>query len=402
MKKHIIFHIDVNSAFVSWEGARRVALGLDDVRRIPSVVGGDPSSRTSVVCAKSIPAKKYGINVGEPVSMAIRKCPGLVVIRADFELYRQCSRAFIGICREYSDLLEQFSIDECFLDMSRHDGCMDDPVAVARELADRIKNELGFTVNIGVSENKLLAKMASDFEKPDRVHTLWPEEIKTKMWPLPVGDLLFVGKASSARLKDFGIRTIGDLANCDRNSLISIFGEKAGSSMIRSANGKGSSEIITDYGEAKSISMSTTTEEDIIDFERADAILAWLVDAVCFRLRKNETRACCIGVNIRSNSFDNKSHQKKLDSPTDITSEILAECRHLFRGLWKGEPLRLMGVTLSDFNSEGFEQTSIFDDDNKKEKNRKLDKALDTLRLSYGKDIVVRATDLVANTRKSH
>lgn len=188
--ERLIFHIDVNSAFLSWESARRVSQGLPDLREIPSCVGGDPKKRTGIVVAKSIPAKKYGIQTGEPVAMALRKCPNLVIVPSDFELYDKCSRAFKAICASFAPVMESFSIDEVFLDMTGTSLIYPDPVATAHELKDKIHRELGFTVNVGISTNKLLAKMASDFQKPDRVHTLFPDEIPEKMWSLPVRNLL--------------------------------------------------------------------------------------------------------------------------------------------------------------------------------------------------------------------
>ena len=173
--ERLIFHVDVNSAFLSWEAAKRVKMGLPDLRDIPSCIGGDPSKRTGIVVAKSIPAKKYGIQTGEPMAMAFRKCPNLVAVPSDFELYDKCSRAFKKICGSYAPVMESFSIDEVFLDMTGASYIYPDPVATAHELKDKIRTELGFTVNIGISTNKLLAKMASDFEKPDKVHTLFPE-----------------------------------------------------------------------------------------------------------------------------------------------------------------------------------------------------------------------------------
>lgn len=208
----LIFHIDVNSAFLSWESARRVKEGLPDLRNIPACIGGDPKKRTGIVVAKSIPAKKYGIQTGEPMAMALRKCPDLVIVQSDFELYVKCSRAFKEICASYTPIMESFSIDEVFLDMTGMSLLYPDLIAAAHEIKDRIHRELGFTVNVGISTNKLLAKMASDFEKPDKVHTLFPDEIETKMWPLPIRNLLFLGKASEKKLNEIGIHTIGDLA----------------------------------------------------------------------------------------------------------------------------------------------------------------------------------------------
>ena len=224
----LIFHIDVNSAFLSWESVRRVKQGLLDLRNVPACIGGDPKKRTGIVVAKSIPAKKYGVQTGEPVAMALRKCPDLVIAKSDFELYIKCSRAFKEICASYAPVMESFSIDEVFLDMTGTSLIYPDPVRTAHEIKDKIRNELGFTVNVGISANKLLAKMASDFEKPDKVHTLFPEEIPTKMWPLPVRDLLFLGKASEKKLTEAGIHTIGDMAHAREAEIQTLLGNKAG------------------------------------------------------------------------------------------------------------------------------------------------------------------------------
>lgn len=184
--ERLIFHVDVNSAFLSWEAASRVKAGEPDLREIPSAVGGDPRTRTGIIVAKSIPAKKYGVQTGEPVAMALRKCPNLVVVPSDFRLYTKNSQAFKAICKSYAPAMESFSIDEVFLDMTGTSLIYPDPIATACEIKDKIYQELGFTVNVGISTNKLLAKMASDFEKPNKVHTLFPEEIPAKMWPLPI------------------------------------------------------------------------------------------------------------------------------------------------------------------------------------------------------------------------
>ena len=206
--ERLIFHVDVNSAFLSWSAVDRMKKGEPDLRLIPSAVGGDKDKRTGIIVAKSVPAKAYGVTTGEPVSMALRKCPNLVIIHSDRELYSRCSKAFMDICRKYAPVVQKFSIDECFLDMTGTSYLYPDPIALAHQIKDEIYDTLGFTVNVGVGSNRLLAKMASDFEKPNKVHTLFTSEIKEKMWPLPVGELLFVGKMSTARLQEVEINTI--------------------------------------------------------------------------------------------------------------------------------------------------------------------------------------------------
>ena len=226
--KRLVFHVDVNSAFLSWEAAKRVAEGGEDIRLIPSAIGGDREKRTGVILAKSIPAKQYQIKTGEPVAMALRKCPDLYLAKPDFRLYERSSKAFMDICREYAPVVEKYSIDECFLDMSGTSLIYPDPVALAHEIKNKIRDTLGFTVNIGIGENKLLAKMASDFEKPDKVHTLFLSEMEEKLWPLPVRNLFSVGHATAERLEKISIKTIGDLAKTDLKWVQNILGKKLG------------------------------------------------------------------------------------------------------------------------------------------------------------------------------
>ena len=390
MDDRLIFHIDVNSAFLSWEATRRVAMGEEDLRLVPSAVGGDPNSRRSIISAKSIPAKKYGITTGEPVSMALRKCPQLIVVKPDFALYRECSKAFIDICKEYAPVVEQFSIDECFLDMSGTKLIYPDPVATAYEIKDRIRDTLGFTVNVGVGSNKLLAKMASDFEKPDKVHTLFSYEIEKKMWPLEVRDLFLCGKSTTERLKKAQIRTIGDLAKADIRYLQSYVGERAAMGLHNSANGIDDSPVSDEREDAKSYGMSTTLEEDVTTYEQADSILLMLSDNVSRRIRADKARAYCVAVTIRSLDFRNKSHQRALENATDISTEVYEIAKELFRELWDGKTaLRLLNVTLSNVTREEIEQLSLFDDE-KKQKSRKADRAMDAIRDKFGKNMITR------------
>jgi len=391
--KRLIFHIDVNSAFISWESMRRVRDGESDLRLVPSVVGGDPNKRSSIVSAKSIPAKAYGINTGEPVSMALRKCPELVWVRPDFTLYLECSKAFKDICRQYCPVVESFSIDEVFMDMTGMGKLYPDPIATAYEIKDKIREELGFTVNVGVGENKLLAKMASDFEKPDKVHTLFLAEIREKMWPLPVGELFMVGKSSAKKLTDAGIKTIGELANANLLMVQSLLGEKMGRSAWNSANGRDDSPVSDEREDAKSFSVETTVEDDIEDFERVERILLSQADIVAARIRREEAKCGCIAVSYKMSDFRHRSHQQKLQSPTDVTMEIYEMACRLFREFWDGQPLRLIGLSLSDIDRDGFEQMSFFQDE-KKEKLKKLDSALDSIRGRFGSTSVRRASTI--------
>ena len=401
MSERLIFHVDVNSAFLSWESVRRVSMGQEDLRLIPSAVGGDPGKRTGIILAKSIPAKKYGVTTGEPVSLAMQKCPGLVLVPPDFKLYERNSRAFMEICRKYAPVLQKFSVDECFMDMTGTSLLYPDPIALARQIKDEIRDTLGFTVNVGIGSNRLLAKMASDFEKPDKVHTLFSSEVPEKMWPLPVGDLLFIGKTSTARLMEAGIKTIGELANAPLEKVQAILGEKGGLQARESANGLDDSPVSEEREDPKGYSISTTLEEDVTTLEKAKHVLLALADNVARRMRADGAKANCVAVDIRlskiqnsrgltpSTRFTNKSHQRRLDAPTDVTDEIYETAVALFQELWRGEPLRLLGIALSDVTKEEYEQVSLFKDE-KKERSKKLDAAMDKIRGKYGADAIFR------------
>lgn len=393
MNNRLIFHVDINSAFLSWEAARRVANGEPDLRAIPSCIGGDPAKRTSIVTAKSIPAKKYGITTGEPVSMALRKCPQLVIVQGDFDLYVRCSRAFKSICQEYTPTMESFSIDEVFMDMSGMERLYPDYIVLATLIKDRIKNELGFTANIGIGNNKLCAKMASDFEKPDKVHTLFPNEIPTKMWPLPVNELFTCGKNTSAKLNNFGIYTIGDLAHSNPEDIIKLLGDKAGKHLHAYANGIDYSIVNPEHEDAKGFSAETTVDDDLTDMSAIEHIILAQADVVTARLRADDAKCGCVAIKYRSSDFKNHSHQKKLSEYTDVTSIVYETACALLQESWNGTPIRLIGLSLTDINRDGYEQISFITDD-KKEKMKKLDHAMDSIRTKFGNESVKRASTL--------
>lgn len=368
--------------------------GLPDLREIPSCIGGDPKSRRGIVVAKSIPAKKYGVTTGEPVSMALRKCPELVCVPGDFTLFETCSRAFKKICASYAPVMESFSIDEVFLDMSGTQKIYPDPVKLACEIKDRIREELGFTVNIGIGTNKLLAKMASDFEKPDKVHTLFPAEIPTKMWPLPVRDLLFLGKASEQKLIKAGIKTIGEMARYPETEIQRLLGEKTGHQLYEYANGRDDSPVRGEREEAKGYSAETTTEEDIVTYEQAFSLLLAQCDVVAARMRKDGKKCSCVSVTYRMLDFRTRSHQKKLGNPTDVTEEIFVQVKNLLYECWQCQPLRLIGVALTDLTSDDFRQMSLFENTENHEKQKKVDGVVDDIRKRFGNGMIVRGSTM--------
>ena len=388
--KRVIFHIDVNSAFLSWEATYRVKQGMKDIRFIPSAIGGDREKRSGVILAKSISAKKYGVKTGEPVSMALRKCPELVLFRPNFSLYQEYSKAFMDICAEYTPVLEKFSIDECFLDMTGMEKIYPDILVTANEIKNRIKNELGFTVNVGVGSNKLLAKMASDFEKPDKVHTLFDNEISEKLWPLPIRELFSVGASTAQKLEHSCIKTIGDLAHLDVSMAKSLLGVKMGEHLHRYANGIDDAPVHESREKAKGYGNSITLEYDVKTFADAYKILLALADSTAARMRADGVKAHCVSVVARDIDFNDRSHQKKIDIATDITSEIFEICRTLLNELWDAKkPLRLLGVSLTDIIEDVDVQLSLFDFD-KKDKERTIDKTVDSIRKKFGKDTIVR------------
>lgn len=389
----VIFHVDVNSAFLSWESVRRVKNGESDLREIPAAVGGDRKKRHGVILAKSMPAKKYGVRTGESIMEATRKCPQLFLVPPDFGLYSVCSKAFIKILKQYSPAVEQVSIDEAFVDMTGMEALFGEPLEAAGKIRDQIFNELGFTVNIGISSNKLLAKMASDFEKPGKIHTLFQEEVPKKMWPLPVGDLYSVGRSTVKQLQLLGIRTIGDLAGTDVELLKRHF-KKHGEMIWNFANGRAVSIVEEETAPNKGYGNSTTIAFDVTEESTAKMILLSLTETVASRLRQAEVRAESVSVSIRDADFHNSSHQMLLSRPTNITYDIYEAACVLFDELWDGEPIRLLGVSTTRLiEKDAPEQLSFFDEEavKKKEKLEKLDAAIDTIRDRYGVDAVKRA-----------
>ena len=378
----IIFHIDVNSAFLSWSAVKLCMQGKPDIRLVPSVVSGDPNDRRSIITAASIPAKKLGIKVPIPVSMALRMCPSLVIVRGDWEWYKQCSDGFIAICRSYSPVLQQFSIDECFIDMSLR--CTrENAVAVATQLKDQVKSQLGFTVNVGIGSNKLLAKMASDFEKPDKVHTLWSEEVESKMWPLPVRDLLWVGKKTEERLTAYGIKTIGQLAAIGMGSLTRLVGQKFAVQLHENANGRDDTPVETEVAEAKSYSAERTFAKDYIDPKDIDKALFNVACIVAHRIRRDDFRASCVSMFIKYKDFSVAQKQTTLDQPSDVTAIILNAARKMLTEVWDGvTPIRQVGLGVSRLTHESAVQMSLFEDP-KMEYYREWDRQFDEDRARY-------------------
>ena len=399
----IIFHIDVNSAYLSWTAVEQLKNGAAvDLREIPAIIGGDQKSRHGVVLAKSPAAKKYGIRTGEPVANAFRKCPNLVMYPPNHKMYREKSRLLMEYLRTFTKEIEQVSVDECYMDFTGIADRWNSPVDGAVEIKDGIKARFGFTVNIGISTNKLLAKMASDFEKPDRIHTLYPEEIKEKMWPLPIGELYMAGKSSVEVLKKLEINTIGDLAQADLK-LITLHLKSHGKMLWEFANGIGTSVVQSEPDEAKGIGNSTTLSEDAATIEEVIPVFERLAQSVGGRLKKAGKKAGMVSMEIKYYDFSTTSHQIQLDKPTN-TPEVLKETAcSLFLEVWNGEPVRLLGIRTSKLSDESApEQLSIFDIEIPKEpdeKHKRLKKAMDEINGKFGEGAVMKASIM---TKKPH
>lgn len=395
MEKQIL-HVDVNNAFLSWLAVYKLQNGEKiDIREQVAVIGGDETKRSGIVLAKSPKAKQFGIITGETLYSARQKCRNLQVYQGNFKIYREYSNKLYNLLLEYTDKIERFSIDECFLDMTNY--LMKDTLLnKAKEINKRVKEELGFTVNVGVANNKLLAKMASDFTKPDKVHTLFKEEIKEKMWNLPISELFMLGKKTVPKLYNMKIRTIGDLANTDKEILIKKFG-KHGKMMWEYANGIDESEVQYMPEKPKSIGNSVTLPVDINNIEQLEEVLLALTEQVTYRLRKQNMVANVVNVQLRTKDFQDFSHQAKLDNATSNTKNILKKAKFLLKEMFKiGMSIRLIGVRVDNLISEDEMQISLFGNTESDEKQRKLDSVMDSLNEKYGVNSITRAGKLEA------
>ena len=360
--ERIIFHIDVNSAYLSWSALEKLHNGSDlDLRTIPAIIGGDMARRHGVVLAKSIPAKAYGIVTGEPIVNAMRKCPGLTLEPPDHKLYSQRSRELMTLLSDFCPDIEQVSVDECYMDYTPIHRQYASPEEAASLIKNRVYEQLGFTVNVGISNRKVLAKMASDFRKPNLVHTLYAHEIQDKLWPLPVSSLYMCGHSSVETLRKLEILTIGDLARANRDVLMAHL-KSHGVLLWEYANGIDASAVIIEQAEAKGIGNSTTLSEDAADRETAHRVLLSLAESVAGRLRKSGQAASMISTEIKYNTFKKVSHQTTLLTPTSQTDIIYQTACSLFDEIWDSTPVRLLGIRSSKLVSEGEPvQLSLFD-----------------------------------------
>lgn len=394
MNSQIIFHIDVNSAFLSWSALAALEAGSEvDLRLVPSIVGGEMAKRHGVVLAKSIPAKAYGIITGEPVAHAFRKCPNLLTVKPDHGLYERRSRELMtylsGICPD----IEQVSIDECYMDYTPIAANYSSPEEAARHIKDTVLEKFGFTVNVGISDKKVLAKMASDFKKPNLVHTLYSHEIRQKLWPLPVSSLFMCGRSSVETLHKLGILTIGDLARADLKIIESHL-KSHGRTLYQYANGIDTATVYSAPSQAKGIGNSTTLSQDAQTPAEAHKVLLTLAESVAGRLRASHQMAGSVCTEIKYNTFRSVSHQMALNTPTASTDVLYRHACELFDELWDGTPVRLLGLrTTKLVNDDEPTQLNLFDYTAPvSEKQQKLDAAMDAIRKRYGADAIKRGS----------
>ena len=391
-----ILHVDVNNAFLSWTAVTMLKQGESlDIRTIPTIIGGDEEKRKGIVLAKSMPAKRMGIKTAESIYFAKQKCPNLQIYPSNFKIYRKYSEELYQFFLTYTNMVERFSIDECFLDITNFIPEGKTELEIAYEINQTVKEKFGFTVNVGVAPNKLLAKMASDFEKPDKVHTLYLSEIATKMWPLPVSELFMVGKRSTAKLEKLGIKTIGDLAKTKQEILVQNFG-KFGKMIWEYANGIDNTTVMYQEEAPKCIGNSATLPEDLTNLEKIEEILLALTEQTTYRLRKRQLLAATVGVQIKTKEFKQYSHQGTMQTPTNSTKIIFQEAKRLLEEVYHGEPIRLIGIRVDNLSGEAKRQISLFDTPNN-EKQEKLDKTLDILKEKYGYQKITRAGQMRAD-----
>jgi len=394
MAERTIFHIDVNNAFLSWTAVLLLKNGYSvDIRTIPAIIGGDEATRRGIVLAKSPVAKKYGIKTAETLYSARKKCPELKTFPADYKWYYEKSKELMNYLSSYSPTLEQLSIDECFLDMSGMKYIYKSPIELAYKIKDEIKEKFGYTVNIGIANNKLCAKMASDFEKPDKVHTLFDSEIEEKLWPLPVNDLFMCGKKTSAELNKLHINTIGDLAQADIKMLERKF-KSQGRYLKEVALGIDNSKVEERKSRNQSISISETLPHDYNDSERLKEIIFRQTEELCRQLRQKGLYAKTVAITFKNNSFNSYSAQTTSDRPTNNTKELLKIAYQVFDENYKGDDIRLIGVRFSSLDTDNNKQMSLFEKEQETNNISEdiVQKTIDDINNKFGKSIVKPAS----------
>lgn len=386
----IILHIDVNSAFLSWSAIKLLKEGFNkDIRNEISVIAGDPNKRHGVIVAASIPAKKIGIKPPINLFEARKKTRDLIVVKPDYQFYKKCSENMINFLKSLFPEIQQYSIDECFIDYTTMKKIYGDEVKFAYKLKNEIYKRFGFTVNIGIGNNKLSAKMASDFEKPNKVHTLYKYEFKNKVWNKDISELFMAGKSSCKKLRELNINTIGELANSDYDMLIRNL-KSQGKLLYEYANCIDESRVEPDmYEERKGIGLSRTLEYDSNDKKLIFSYLYDFSKEISKKLRDKKVYANTIIITIRNNEFKTINHQGKCINAVNLTDDIFEKAKQLFLNIWDKEPIRLIGLRVTDFTSTNSIQLSIFDKNNDKHEKEQLQKIVDDINNKLGNSSVM-------------
>lgn len=382
MGKRVILHSDINACYAAIEHLHRPELNGK-----PLAVGGDPQARHGIVLTADYIAKRYGVKTGMALWQAKQVCPELNIVSPRMDLYLRFSRMAHEIYGEYTDLQEPYGVDESWLDVTASSSLKGDGYKIAKEISNRIKSELGITVSIGVSFNKIFAKLGSDYKKPDAITTMYEDEFKSKAWALPVSDLLYVGRSTNQKLARFGIKTIGELAQTDEHLLMSQLG-KMGGILWAFANGYDDSPVKMEHTHApiKSIGNSTTTPRDLENDEDVKIVLYILAESVAARLRDNGFKCRVVEISVRDNELYSFTRQHKIDHATNITGEIATEAYRIFKENynWR-KPIRSVGVRGADLvNDNYWEQMDLFSSVEQREKQMKMDDAVDTIRRRFG------------------
>lgn len=386
--ERIVLHIDVNSAFLSWTAVELLNQGYKyDIREGYSIIGGSEENRRGIVLAASFPAKKLGIKTAETIYQAKQKCKVLRVFPPDYALYTKTSKKMFDILKEYTPDIEIFSIDECFIEYTNVKNIYGDELEFAKKIQKEIFEKLKFTVNIGIGNNKLCAKMASNLEKPNKINTLYNYELN-KISTKPISFIFGIGKKTAEQLNKINIKTVEDLKNIDIKKLQKYF--KDSQRLKDLANGIDNTKVTINTGINKCISSSTTAAKDLTTKEEIITELDKLVNKVCFNLRKQEMVAGVVGITFKDVFFKTINHQKTLKNATDVTPEIKEIVHKLVLELWDKKPVRLVGVRLDKLKKSENYQLSLFENEEKKLDDKKIDKTVDKLLEKYGHNIIKR------------
>lgn len=389
--ERLILHIDVNSAFLSWSALKLLEEGYNkDIRNEVSVIAGDPNKRHGVIVAASIPAKRLGIRPPVNLYEARKKCKDLIVVKPDFNYYYNKSKGLMDYLKSLFPEVQQYSIDECFIDYSSMKMLYGDEVKYAYKLKDEIYKKFGFTVNVGIGNNKLSAKMASDFEKPNKVHTLYKNEFKEKIWNKDISELFMAGKSSCSKLRQLNINTIGELANSDVQMLVRNL-KSQGKLLYEYANCIDESKVETEsYNERKGIGFSRTLEFDSDD---KDLIFKYLYDFskdISKKLREKKVYANTLMVTIRNYEFKTINHQQKYLNGINLTDDIYEKAKDLFINTWDKDPIRLIGLRATDFTDSNNYQLSLFEKNANNKNDEQIEDLIDKINNQYGDNSIFK------------